>query len=743
MPFLLLVQAASGRQTGQAALHQPLSPVRQTRQAALWQPLSNREAARERATALLLQPLAQARARGAATLYQSLSPAAHPQAAWPAPVVYRGQRPQRWELSCLLGTALSGSITLQEARQVAELTFAGKYYPSQLPRRVTFTLSLRGTATTVTLDTDEQYSISTAGGQTRTTLRWRNAAAERAATRQLDEVVPWHLAPRPPQPEGDATPPRTIGVMEAVVKCAGQIGLAFAMASGNPYGGEFWKEGVRDYSASGKTFTAVFSETYGKLGYTLVIWGERAYAVPPMGDLGTAALSHCALLTQEETYAVSHVPTRIRVTSPDWLVPAPPLLPEVKDIITRRETETANGITTEAITTYQGQRLIEKVSISTGTVVAREGTAAPVTFSNVLTGSEVTTIKYHPDNPEAIIREETRKLEVVYDINTKVKALQIRGPRGSTSATVGDVLRDDTDITLTSWYTPADGRLLSGYQRQKAIYQRRLKDAEQKNAEAEPSERGPLIGRGYVNSASVEAFRTRDGVSWIREYSESGGGNLPVYDTDSGDAVRLIERNSTVKTQTQGGVTPPRLNWPEPEQPPPLFPFLQRKAYALTGGRAGELSQDFPMLETGDKLDTFAQSIAQANAPRLEQSYALAGATTARPGVRIEGGRITELTASVKGSQVTVGLSLQELKPVSMRGIDWPEEELRAVVVGYKRNSSGVIKTAVVDIADGMYGSGQPIWRRDYVEIPSEPPALHSQVALALTPDGRLVIKGA
>ena len=332
-----------------------------------------------------------------------------------------------------------------------------------------------------------------------------------------------------------------------------------------------------------------------------------------------------------------------------------------------------------------------------------------------------------------------------YSLSTQPQRISFGGLYKSVSVMGGDLLRDETDVRLTSWYTHADGKLKAGYTKRVTSHQRRLKEVQQQSAEADPKERGPLEARGYTTLTTVENYLSPNGIHWTQEYSESGGGNVPLYDKESGEPVRLVERASNLKAAQRGGVTPPRVAWPDPEAPKPTYPVPVRAEWKVDGGRGGELEQHLPMLKGGGGMNDLAELLIRAHAPRHDITRQLAHPPMARPGDQLNGDYLVSMQINVGAGQVTgVSVSARRSKEVSLSLLP-PAPATRGVVTGFYK-VAGVVRTVKVALPTypaGGSGAPETEWKEDYLVAPAEPPAVGSMVDVLLTPEGQLVIKGA
>ncbi|WP_027459260.1 hypothetical protein [Deinococcus murrayi] len=640
--------------------------------------------------------------------------------------VIAGQPPQRWAVSCPLGRAVSASYQHDGETETVTLTLKGRAQPGESLTVFASLGDAPAVARRLTVD-PRQYEVTrTREGGVTTTLRAYNAAAERARSYPLPELVEWVRSPRLDYPDDyvvqpgllPASPPplpplRTVGVSDLVRRGFAAAGVAFSLIGPDPFEGETWQEKRRETSTGGRTPADLFGDTYGALGYRLIARGDALYGVPPGGSLTGEgdAFTRCEIESLTERGEGAQVPGRIRLSAAERAVLGP-ILPrdpgadpetpeegepteEDRQRSWKEVTPTENGFTVSAGYVLGGL-LRQEQQVEIGRVEVKEtvdGRAATRVFERVLISDTKTTYAYHPACTEAVVRQQTTKRGFGYTLNTRTRMVNVSGTLFSASLPGGDLVENQTEIITQTWYEDGD---LAGYLKSRRTAGKRLVSVEQAGSEDEPQKRGPLQPREYVGQVLGEVYR-RIGPVWHRYYATTGGASVPLYDLDSGEAVRLTVRTGAMQTGSEVMRNePPRVNWPkpQPEEPGPgqepgsdpdgrrrnEINLPQRAAWRVEGGGTGTVEQTFGMLESAARLPQFAALLAQANGPRVVQEARLSVPRGLLPGSRVSSpvsGVVESLSINTEGGAGTATITAAQVTAPALTPIPWPAENDR------------------------------------------------------------------
>lgn len=709
------------------------------------------------------------------TVGQAPPPAALPT---PAPVqIIPGAAPQRWALSCPLGRAISANYQHEGDSETATLTLRGEH-------RAGGTLAVQAAlgeapalARELAVDT-RQYEITRSREEgTTTVLRLYNVAAERARSFALPELVGWVSAPRLNYPDGQGPPLRELGVSDLVRRAFAAAGLAFSLIGPDPYAGETWQETRRDTSTAGRTPADVFGDVYGALGYSLLVRGSGLYGVPPGGSLsgGGEAFTRCEIESLTERGEAGQVPSLIRLSAAERVVRGPlagrgdqgeggtaepdeggEQSAEDRAASWLTITPTDQGLAVDAGYVFGG-RLRETQQVEIGRVEVREdveGVQEERVFERVLIADTRTRFWYHPDCPEAVVRQETVKRGYAYGLGTQPRMVGVLGQMFGASLPGGDLVENQTDTVTQGWYEHGQD---AGYLNWRRTEGQRLISLEQRNPDDLPERRGPIEGREYVQEVQAEIYR-RVGRLWNRYYATTGGAAVPLYDQGSEEAVRLTVRMGAQQTGSETMRNePPRVEWPAEQAAPEgsdgegeaggpadsadadpngapdraELNVPQRAAFAVEGGAGGRVEQGFPMLATPAKLPAFAALIAHAAGPRVVQEASLTAPRGLLPGSEISSpvsGVVESLSIRIEGGKGGATLRAVSRTPPPLSPVPWPPDNNRRR--GFVVAVQG--RRVTVDVPEG--GRLSAALLPGFAE-----PAVGSVVEVALT-GGRAVI---
>lgn len=644
--------------------------------------------------------------------------------------VIPGAPPRRWELSCPLGRAVQSSYQHDGETETVTLTLKTDARPGETLKVFASLGDAPAIARHLTVD-QRQYEVTRSRTEgTTTVIRAYNAAAERARTFALPELVEWVLSPRLDYPDDyvaqpgivPATPPplpplRRVGVSDLVRRGFAAAGVPFSLIGPDPFGGETWQEKRREYSTGGRTPADLFGDTYGALGYRLIVRGDALYGVPPGGSLTGEgdAFTRCEIESLTERGEGAQVPGRIRLSAAERTVLGPlvPRDPESDPDEVAEEGEqteedklrswsdvsytAGGGMSVSAGYVWNGL-LRQEQQVEIGRVEVKEtvdGEAVTRVFDRVLISDTKTTYSYHPACREAVVSQKTVKRGYGYTLNTELQMRSASGVMFSAYLPGGDLVENQTEIISQVWHEEGD---LAGYLKSRRTEGKRLVSVEQEGAEEEdPARRGPLQPREYVGQVLGETYR-RIGPVWHRHYATTGGATVPLYDLDSQEAVRLTVRTGAMQTGSEVMRNePPRVEWPkrQPEKPEGEedetdadpdgrlrneISLPQRAAWRVEGGGSGTAEQTFGMLEGPAKLAGFAALIAHANGARVVQEARLSVPRGLLPGSLISSpvsGVVESLSITTEGRKGTASITAAQVTAPALTELPWPAENDR------------------------------------------------------------------
>lgn len=560
MPLILTFSPSGGGETNGATLTVTARTVA-LRGAALMVRASTRPEVRGaalRVTAALRTP-----ARGAAlTVSATLrGPAVPVQVITGAPLPVTAQT-----LTGLPGTVTSWAYGMTDTQETLDVTVDGLFGTAQ--PTVTLTASVtQGGRNPVGLPTrafrvfGQEPQLDLAAHTT--TFRFVNSFAQDLRGVKLPELIPWVENPSPP-----ACPPvrQRKGVSALVVLTfKTYLHPQFALAD-DPLRDEEWVEGLTNFSTRDLTLQGLWDATYGLLG--MVIGLERdGTGIRPVGrwpqpatlTLGPAVVDSMHRVTRTEARELLQTPSRLTVRGADDLteLDAAGLLelvgagdPAYEEIVKEvapdgefieEDTFIGTARTRHGWRKAAGQ-VVNDLQVVTDTIRVQEtvdGVVRVREFPNVATGFIQTTTTFDPQCPTRPILQVSRTREWAYSLSTVTGNYQTLGPGIYAFLTTGDLTASEDTVT-TYTYSPQGHRLTETKRT------RVLASLTQQGAEAEVQNRGPLQGREFTATVESTRWIAAGGGKWRRITIPSRQSLLPVYDAESGEAVRTASVTRTL-----------------------------------------------------------------------------------------------------------------------------------------------------------------------------------------------------
>ncbi|WP_019585214.1 hypothetical protein [Deinococcus apachensis] len=396
-------------------------------------------------------------------------------------------------------------------------------------------------------------------GADTTTFRFRNSRDQQLRGVRLPELLPWKLNPTPPAKGGNcADRPRQRQRVSDLVR---QVMLAnvdpyFSLDDDPLKDGAEWVEEERDFSTEGLSPQQLWDQTYGLLGMVLHVrpLGEGIRLVgcwpQPRAVAASSAAPFPAWTTSRtDRREMLHTPTRLTVRGAPFVTELtyPTFMEWVGDDPARDEISRALGPDSEWFETDRSDtgtvrrgfrksrgQMVAEVEITTGDVIAEEtvdGEKVSVPFYGVLLGHTETTTTYDPECADRPLLQRTLNRTYGYTPFTRTGSVVIAGPGLYTAPQAGELVADE-EVVTTYRYSP------QGYLIGKTTTTRKLGSLEQQDAEEEPAKRGKLTAKEYLTTVVTEAWMLLGSGRWRHSTSTSTQSLVPVYDLESGDAIR-------------------------------------------------------------------------------------------------------------------------------------------------------------------------------------------------------------
>ena len=608
----------------------------------------------------------------------------------PPPVIVRtGSKGRLTSVSSSKGSVVSAQYSHTGTRESMTMTVAGATSPTaSLDLTVFSSNDTGGESIFLSLDCDQfQYEVQTTATGTNTLLKGENKNAARLGIVRLDEMIPWKLNPTPlpdrripcearlPLQETDVP-----GIVASAFKAAGMI-LSFI--GRDPLEGAKWKEKERDYSTFGKTPDQVFNDAYGQLGYTYIVRGDRAFTTPQDGFLFIRNVpSRDLRIDRTVRNEAQNTPSLVNVTGADLLINRPSLIalavdaPDMASLLREVSpdydwyvtTPTDTGETIKGFRKTAGQMAFTNELVRSSVTVQEtvDGVLQSRTFNGVVTGYSSTSSRYDPDCKDKLTYQQTVKTSYGYALNTTTHSTIFSGPGWGGGYEAGDTLANETQTTYQTYSA-------EGYLQSRQTTTVKLASLQQTGADGALASRGPLVAREYTTVILSETYQPLSGGKWLRVWSQSGGQQLPLYDTDSGDAVRLASRGGTLNNgQEQLDQAPSQVTCPDPCGTKKIsYPQVERRS--MPDGREGaEVSRSLPFVTDRLLLSTYASGIARLLAPSTVTEFTLAGVMDLRPGVMLNGavdGVSEGYSIDAGNGFATVKVTARKLKVVAANSV--------------------------------------------------------------------------
>ena len=596
-----------------------------------------------------------------------------------APVTLRpGIQARQTILTSNAGPVISAQYSHSGTRESMNVTVPGRVTPQG---QISLQVSDSGRSLSLSLDADlNQYETRSTPTGDVTTLHAFNRAASRLGSVRLPELIPWKLSPTPKPgrrvPCVSRPKPQEIAVNDVLSIAFQAAGMQLSSANQpDPFPGVMWKEGEREYLTLGKTPDQVFADTLGQLGWRYMVRGKIAYAVPTGGGFKDDSASRDDLIGELNLRAeAGSTPSLATLTGADLLVDKPSLialLVEAPDAASLQrellptldwyvDQNTSGGEVIKGFRKVLG-RITGTAELTLSSVTVQETVNNALesrTFSRVVTGFTSTLSSYDPDCPDAMLRQRTVKQSYGYALNTTTHSGIFSGPGFIGGYEAGDPLGDE-EQTILQAFSP------EGYLSSRTTITKKLTSVQQLNADAAPAVRGPLVAREYLTQILSEAFQPIGGGQWLRTWSLSGGQQLPLYDTASGDAVRLATRGGTLSSgQEPMDAAPTQVRCPDPCAAQKVaYPQVLRRS--LPDGREGqEVSRTLNMVNSLAALGGYMDTIAASLGPSLSTDAAVSTLHDWRPGVKLAGslnGVVESFSLDAAAGMANIKISVREL----------------------------------------------------------------------------------
>lgn len=608
--------------------------------------------------------------------------------------------------------------------------------PDALPPTSLQAYEVRSTSRTVTLDLDDQYQKDDGTGVY--TLRGYSKAATKFASLKLPELVPFVLAPTPrPNPTtpcNERPKPQRVfvsGVASAAATAAG-VTLSFAPYP-DPLTGLQWVEWERPYSTKGKTPQQVIEDTYLAIGWQsgLQLFGTQVvlHLYPPGGAHSTVGgVNLDTTVRGGSTARVSaQFPRVVDMKGTDVFTDLPDLKalaggapdPAGYDRHVQREAQWYENTSApdggEIITSYFKTlgRITATSRVTRQDVTVQEavdGESTSRTFSSVLTGWETTDLTFSPTCPDMLLRQRTVKRSWGYGVGTELTTVNVSAIAYYAALPAGDPLDTETEVIEQTWNP-------EGWLQSRVTKTRKVTSVKQDNAEGAPEERGPMRAHEFVDRILSERWYP-EGTGWVREWEESGGQPVPLFDAESLDAVRLAYRATTLTSGREKLDSAPPMTKCEDICATPKRALPNVVRVEADKGRSGvEVSREITFTNDRTALVRYGLNHMALLAPREEIKRTYLGVPSASVGARIvnglvASGTVQNVSISASGGSLTTTLTLWRREDVAAQEVTkQPEGPHRDLVI--YRQPGGV----TVQHFTGVFSAAGPEFKNTFVRV--------------------------
>ncbi|GGO22264.1 hypothetical protein [Deinococcus humi] len=388
-------------------------------------------------------------------------------------------------------------------------------------------------------------------GAFQTTFRFRESVSTVLKRAVLPEKIAWKISPTP-DPCLSVRQRQNVSVLvHDIMRNFGRFFLEV-----DPLISAYFEEGRTDFSTEDLTPLEVWDATYGQLGMVLALSpdGQPDRFVGrfpnPLDTRGGAFISPDWITALSQGRELLQTPVRLTLKGADQPLPLKPEvilgllagdpgLDEVsRELLPEQEwydpVESAGTARTQRGYRKSGGQMVSTLEITTDDIEVRETVDDKPFFKlwrGVATGYKRSDTAYDPLCPGRPLREVTESKSWGFDAQTAPGTFYAYGPALYHTLNVGDLVSDERTVT-TYRYSP------QGYLVAKTTATRRLASLKQEAAEDTPDKRGPLEGREYVVTTQTEQWQPAGGGRWLYTPGVSGQTLVPVYDAESGEAIR-------------------------------------------------------------------------------------------------------------------------------------------------------------------------------------------------------------
>lgn len=388
-------------------------------------------------------------------------------------------------------------------------------------------------------------------GGYRTTFRFREGMDTMLKRAVLPELINWKLNPTPDPCLTVRQTQNISSLVRNIMRDFGNFTLEL-----DPLIDSHFEEGRKEFSTEGLSPMDVWNATYGTLGMGLYLAsGGQALTfigrfADPIDTRSGPYISADWITELSQGRELLQMPVDLTLKGADQPLPlkpqailellaGDPALGEVaRELLPEQEwydpIESAGTARTQRGYRKSGGQMVSTLEITTDDIEVRETVDDKPYFrlwNGVATGYKRSDTTYDALCPGRPLREVTESKTWAFDAQTQGGRFQSYGPGLYHSLNVGDLVSDERTVT-TYRYSP------QGYLAAKTTATRRLASLKQESAEDAPEKRGPLEGREYVVTTQTEQWQPIGGGRWLYTPGVSGQTLVPVYDAETGEAIR-------------------------------------------------------------------------------------------------------------------------------------------------------------------------------------------------------------